>query len=46
MTASLYQKEIDLAEHSKDSVRFTAVETLLKSGTNCFRVRVRGRGPH
>ncbi|KAL9122247.1 MAG: hypothetical protein Q9187_001199 [Circinaria calcarea] len=36
MTASLYQRGIDIAKHGKDPTRFTAVETLMKSTSNCF----------
>ena len=36
MTASLYQREIDMAKHGKETSRLTAVETIMKSTEVCF----------
>ncbi|KAF4460187.1 hypothetical protein FALBO_13028 [Fusarium albosuccineum] len=36
MTASLYQREIDMAKHGKTASSYTAVETLLKRTDTCF----------
>lgn len=36
MTASLYQREIDMAKHGKTADKVTAVETLMKATDVCF----------